>query len=108
MTSPGPISASGVVLFVDHRPAAHLFVLATGGIAWVDHGWTDPLVSFHVAHYFEGQLSDTGDRTWLLKTKDGEDFRIWVDPDGNRPDGDRKVAREALIKEFGLLLLPDV
>ena len=106
--APWYFSQSGLVLFINHRPAAHLFGLASGGVAWLDHGWTEPLVSFHVVHYFKGQLSCTGDQTWSLVTEDGENFRIWADPDGNRPDGDREAAREALIREFDLRLLPDV
>lgn len=110
---PGSRSQSGIVLFVENpnvgkRPAAHLFDLATGGIAWVDHGWTDPLVSFHGAHYLEGRVSQIDRQTWQLESNEREIWRIWVDPESHRPDGDRELALAAITQEFGILLLPDV
>jgi hypothetical protein len=110
---PGCLSQSGIVLYVENpnvgkRPAAHLFDIATGGIAWVDHGWTDPMVSFHVVHYLEGQLEQTERDSWCLRCANGQASRIFPDPEGHRPDGYRELARELVKEEFGLLLLPDV
>ncbi len=110
---PGCLSQSGIVLYVENpnvgkRPAAHLFDLATGGVAWVDHGWTDPLASFHVAHYLEGRVSQIDRQSWQLETNDREAWRIWADPENRRPDGGRQLARAAITQEFGILLLPDV
>ncbi len=113
--SPGEWSRDGNNLFVYHphggiRPAAHVFDIVSGGIAFLDHGWTEPLVSFHVAHYLEGTVTSARSG-WNLET--AEDGRVYISSEypwasESRelpPDGDRQHAFSVFRREFPAIMV---
>jgi hypothetical protein len=113
------VSRQGGLLWIEHpyggnRPMAHVFDLASGGVGWVDHGWTDGLYSGHPCHIMAGEVRAAGDGSWTLTAAEealaGRAIVIRppgrADPDG-MPDGDRTAARRAIEVDLEARLLPD-
>lgn len=108
--TPGQASRAGKVLVINHpiggkRIAPHVFDLEDDGIAFIDDGWTAPLVSYHVAHIVEGKvfsLPPGMPRGWCIGSEDGE-VLVEFYPGNARQEGDRQDARETILRNF-----PDV
>ncbi len=105
--TPGEASRAGKVLIIYHpiggkRIAPHVFDLEDDGIAFIDDGWTAPLVSYHVAHLVEGKvfsLPSGMPRGWCVGSEDGEVIIEFYS--GNpRQEGDRKDACRTIIQNF--------
>lgn len=114
-STPAAASAAGERLWIeigaDHtRPMSHVFLLADGGVAWDDHGWTDGLGGGHPCHHIPGEWRRDAAR-WLLQPEDGSQPKV-IRPGGadypeGRPDGERDEARALLILDQGISLAED-
>ena len=101
--TPGNASEQGAVLIIEHpeggrRVAAHVFDIE-GGIAFLDSGWTDPLVTSHVLHLVEADFSEF-ELGWGATRADGEDIFIERHPGKPPQEGSRDAARRAIVEEF--------
>jgi hypothetical protein len=109
--TPGQASQAGMVLVINHpiggkRIAPHVFDLEDDGIAFIDDGWTDPLVSFHVAHIVEGKVFSLPSgihRGWCVGSEDGEVI-IEIYPDKLQREGERETARQTIEKSISISL----
>ena len=107
--TPGQASAAGALLEIHHphgglQYMAHVFDLDSGGIAWVDSGWTDPLAAGHVCHFLAGVVTHNRDG-WCIQSE--EDGLINLRPSSreSRTEGERTVARDSLKQQFNLATL---
>ena len=112
--TPGKASQEGMVLIIHHpiggrRIAPHVFDLEEAGIAFIDDGWTAPLVSYHLAHVVQGKILSRRYRdqeTWCIRSEDGE-VVIDIYPGDARQEGSRENARTTIEQSLMISLPPD-
>jgi hypothetical protein len=111
--TPGEASRAGKLLIIYHpiggkRIAPHVFDLKDDGIAFIDDGWTAPMVSYHVAHIVAGKVFSLpfgSRRGWCVGSEDGEVI-VEVYPGNARQEGDRDAACNTILIAFpGVALL---
>lgn len=106
--TPGQTSEQGQLLEIDHpyggrRPAAHVFDLPGGGIAWADHGWSMPQFSGHAFHVLPGEVFVVKPYPgWLLISPTLGDISIELIP--GEPDGDRALAKRQIEADLEITL----
>jgi hypothetical protein len=106
--TPGQASEKGKVLIIEHPEgwrsiAPHVFDLPGGGIAFIDDGWTDPLLTSHPVHIIEDTFFEFS-MGWGATRSDGEDIFIEEHTDAPRQEGSRDRAREELLRVFDISL----
>jgi hypothetical protein len=112
--TPGQASKAGKILVVHHpvggrRIAPHVFDLEEDGIAFIDDGWTAPLVSYHVAHIIQGKVLSRGCRdkeAWSIRSEGGE-VVVDIYPGDHRQEGSREDAKTTIQQSLMVTLPPN-